>query len=127
MARPPARELTERELEVMHVFWSRGEATAAEARDELAAVGPRPGVYDGGDPGPDPGRQGVPGPGQRRPAVPLPAGPVVRGRLAEAAGRPARPGLPGVPRAALVRLMEQDALTTEERARLADILRETEP
>jgi BlaI family transcriptional regulator, penicillinase repressor len=39
MGRPPARDLTERELEVMHVFWSQGEATAAEARDRLAAAG----------------------------------------------------------------------------------------
>ena len=39
MARPPAKELTQRELEVMHFFWSRGEATAAEARDGLAAEG----------------------------------------------------------------------------------------
>ena len=39
MARPPARDLTERELEVMHVFWRQGEATAAEARDRLAAAG----------------------------------------------------------------------------------------
>ena len=39
MARPRARELTERELEVMHVFWGRGEATVAEVRDELAAAG----------------------------------------------------------------------------------------
>lgn len=39
MARPPARELTERELEVMHVFWSVGEASASEARDRLAASG----------------------------------------------------------------------------------------
>ena len=39
MARPPAKELTERELEVMHVFWSHGPATAAEVRDRLAAVG----------------------------------------------------------------------------------------
>jgi BlaI family transcriptional regulator, penicillinase repressor len=31
--------LTERELEVMHIFWRHGEATAAEARDHLAAVG----------------------------------------------------------------------------------------
>jgi predicted transcriptional regulator len=29
--------LTERELEVMHVFWRDGELTAAEARDRLAA------------------------------------------------------------------------------------------
>ena len=39
MARPPAKELTERELEVMHVFWKLEEATAAEARDELARGG----------------------------------------------------------------------------------------
>src|SRR6516165_9787471 len=36
MARPPAKELTERELEVMHVFWDRGESTV---RDALAAEG----------------------------------------------------------------------------------------
>ncbi len=39
MARPPAKELTERELEVMHLFWSRGESTIAEARDSLAESG----------------------------------------------------------------------------------------
>jgi predicted transcriptional regulator len=39
MARPPAKDLTERELEVMHVFWAGGEATAAEARERLAATG----------------------------------------------------------------------------------------
>ena len=39
MARPPAKELTERELEVMHVFWNRGVSTVAEIRDELAASG----------------------------------------------------------------------------------------
>ena len=39
MARPAAKDLTERELEVMHVFWNRGEGTAAEARDHLAASG----------------------------------------------------------------------------------------
>src|SRR5215213_6214431 len=39
MARPPARDLTERELEVMHLFWRRDEATAAEARDLLADAG----------------------------------------------------------------------------------------
>jgi BlaI family transcriptional regulator, penicillinase repressor len=39
MARPPAKELTERELEVMHVFWTTGQATAAEIRDRLAATG----------------------------------------------------------------------------------------
>ncbi|HUY35790.1 MAG TPA: BlaI/MecI/CopY family transcriptional regulator [Pirellulales bacterium] len=39
MARPPAKELTERELEVMQVFWKRGELTVADVKDELAASG----------------------------------------------------------------------------------------
>lgn len=39
MARPKAKELTERELEVMHAFWRRGESTAAEIRDHLAEQG----------------------------------------------------------------------------------------
>ena len=39
MARPRARELTERELEVMHLFWEHGEMTIAEVRDELAGSG----------------------------------------------------------------------------------------
>ncbi len=39
MARPPAKELTERELEVMQVFWKRGDSTATEIRDELADAG----------------------------------------------------------------------------------------
>jgi predicted transcriptional regulator len=39
MARPPAKDLTERELEIMHVFWRHGEQTAASVRDQLAAAG----------------------------------------------------------------------------------------
>jgi predicted transcriptional regulator len=39
MARPPAKELTERELEVMHVFWTRGESNVAGVRDALAESG----------------------------------------------------------------------------------------
>src|SRR5215467_1482233 len=39
MARPAARDLTERELEVMHVFWAGGEMTAQDARDRLAGAG----------------------------------------------------------------------------------------
>lgn len=39
MARPPAKELTARELEIMHVFWNRGLSTAAEIRDQLAIDG----------------------------------------------------------------------------------------
>lgn len=39
MSRPAAKELTERELEVMQVFWDHGEMTANEARDRLAING----------------------------------------------------------------------------------------
>jgi predicted transcriptional regulator len=39
MARPAAKELTQRELEVMHVFWKRGELSAPQARDHLAEQG----------------------------------------------------------------------------------------
>ena len=39
MPRPKAKELTERELEIMHVFWQSGELTAADARDRLAGEG----------------------------------------------------------------------------------------
>jgi BlaI family transcriptional regulator, penicillinase repressor len=39
MARPPAKDLTQRELEIMHVFWQGGEMTAAGVRDHLARAG----------------------------------------------------------------------------------------
>lgn len=39
MNRPPADALTERELEVMHVFWANGQLSAQEARDELEKRG----------------------------------------------------------------------------------------
>ena len=39
MARPKARDLTERELEIMHAFWNHGPQTVAEVRDRLAAEG----------------------------------------------------------------------------------------
>src|SRR5258708_16585350 len=39
MVRPAAKDLTERELEVMHIYWEKGEATAAEARDHLGRAG----------------------------------------------------------------------------------------
>jgi len=39
MARPAAKDLTDRELEVMHVFWRHGEANAAEVRQRLADAG----------------------------------------------------------------------------------------
>jgi BlaI family transcriptional regulator, penicillinase repressor len=39
MVRPSAKELTERELEVMHVFWKQGQLSASQARDHLAKQG----------------------------------------------------------------------------------------
>ena len=39
MARPKKSELTDRELEVIQVFWDRGECTVAEVRDQLAERG----------------------------------------------------------------------------------------
>jgi predicted transcriptional regulator len=39
MPRPATNELTQRELEVMHVFWTHGDLTAAAARDHLADSG----------------------------------------------------------------------------------------
>lgn len=39
MARPPAKELTERELEIMQVFWKRGESTVADVQEALAEAG----------------------------------------------------------------------------------------
>ncbi|HEV3344904.1 MAG TPA: BlaI/MecI/CopY family transcriptional regulator [Pirellulales bacterium] len=39
MARPPAKELTERELEIMQVFWRRGALAVADVKDDLARAG----------------------------------------------------------------------------------------
>lgn len=39
MARPPAKELTERELEIMQVFWRRGPLGVAEVQKDLAEAG----------------------------------------------------------------------------------------
>jgi predicted transcriptional regulator len=39
MARPAAKELTERELEVMQVFWARGELSVADAQRALNKTG----------------------------------------------------------------------------------------
>jgi BlaI family transcriptional regulator, penicillinase repressor len=39
MARPQAKELTERELVVMRAFWDEGSGTADEARQRLADTG----------------------------------------------------------------------------------------
>lgn len=39
MARAPDPQLTQRELDVMHVYWRHGDLTAQEARDLLAKAG----------------------------------------------------------------------------------------
>lgn len=39
MARPKTSQLTERELELMHLFWDFGPQTATEVRDRLAEAG----------------------------------------------------------------------------------------
>ena len=39
MARPKAKELTQRELEIMHAFWDLGELTVTEVRDTVAKRG----------------------------------------------------------------------------------------
>jgi predicted transcriptional regulator len=39
MARPRVKELTQRELEIMHAFWRGGELTAAQVRQRLSAGG----------------------------------------------------------------------------------------
>jgi predicted transcriptional regulator len=39
MARPSAKELTERELQIMHQFWKLGETTVADVRESLAVAG----------------------------------------------------------------------------------------
>jgi predicted transcriptional regulator len=39
MPRPRAKELTERELEIMHIFWKHGALTAAAVRDHLEKQG----------------------------------------------------------------------------------------
>lgn len=39
MARPKAQQLTERELEIMQVFWDHGELTIADVRQELESGG----------------------------------------------------------------------------------------
>jgi BlaI family transcriptional regulator, penicillinase repressor len=39
MARPRAKELTQRELEVMCAFWERGESTVSDVREDLVRAG----------------------------------------------------------------------------------------
>jgi predicted transcriptional regulator len=126
MARPPAKELTERELEVMHVFWNRGESTVAEVREALAAAGLDRAyttvatlvriLADKGF---------LIQTNQERPFTFRPARSyeeVSRKLLGELLDRVFR----GSRELLLVRLMEQKALTAKERAWLGDVLRQQE-
>jgi BlaI family transcriptional regulator, penicillinase repressor len=122
MARPPARELTERELEVMHVFWSWGESTVAQVRDLLAESGLDRAyttvatlVRILAD------KQFLIQTNQERPFSYRPSRShedVSRKLLGELLDRVFR----GSREQLLVRLMEQKALTAKERALLGDIL-----
>ncbi len=126
MARPPAKELTERELEVMHVFWNRGESTVAEVRDAMAV--------DGLDRAyttiatlvrilADKGfliQTNAERPFSYRPARSYED--VSRKLLGELIDRVFR----GSRELLLVRLMEQKSLTSKERALLEEILRQRE-
>jgi BlaI family penicillinase repressor len=126
MARPPAKELTERELEIMHVFWNRGESTVAEVRDVLAADGLDRAyttvatlVRILAD------KAFLVQTNQERPFSFRPARSyedVSRKMLGELLDRVFR----GSREQLLVRLMEQKALTPMERALLGDVLREEE-
>ena len=125
MARPPAKELTERELEVMHVFWTMGDATAAEARDELARSGrdlayttvatqvrilmDKGFLIQGNDDRPFRYRAARTFEDVSRSLL---------GDLIDRVFRGSREQL-------LVRLMEREALTNEERTRIEEILRES--
>jgi BlaI family transcriptional regulator, penicillinase repressor len=126
MARPPAKELTERELEVMHVFWKRGELTVGEVRDALAESGLDRAyttvatlVRILAD------KQFLKMTNQDRPFSYRPARSyedVSRKLLGELLDRVFR----GSREQLLVRLMEQKALTAKERAVLGDVLGQTE-
>ena len=127
MARPPAKELTDRELEVMHVFWSKGELTAAEVRDELDRLG-RELAYttvatqvrtllDKGFLVQTTDER----PFRHRPARSYED--VSRSLLGDLIDRVFR----GSREQLLVRLVDQQPLSPEERAKLGDILKGTEP
>jgi predicted transcriptional regulator len=124
MARPRSKELTERELEVMHAFWRRGETTVAEIQQQLADGG-RQLAYTTvatlvrilGDKG------FVQQTNQERPYRyrPVRSFEEVSGSLL---GDLVQRVFGGSREQLLVRLMEQKGLTRKERALLEDILRE---
>lgn len=124
MARPASSELTGRELDVMHAFWALGASTAAEVRAELAREGPdlayttvatlvRILVE----------KQFVEQTTQERPFLyrPMKTYEEVSGRLlGDVLDRVFR----GSRKQLLVRLMEEKALSDEEKSLLEQILRE---
>jgi predicted transcriptional regulator len=124
MARPASSDLTERELDVMHVFWALGRATAAEVREELAKTGPDLAyttvatliriLVD---------KQFVDQVTQERPFLYQPAKSYeeVSGRLL---GNVLDRVFHGSRKQLLVRLMEEKALSDEEKTLLESILRE---
>jgi predicted transcriptional regulator len=126
MARPASQDLTERELEVMHVFWRHGEQTAAVARDRLAIDGPDLAyttvatlvriLHEKGFLEPTNAER----PFRYRPAQSYET---VSGRLL---GRVVERLFGGSREALLVRLIDQRKLTTRERQALEAILTECE-
>ena len=94
MGRPPAADLTERELEVMHAFWSAGRGDGcrrpATGWRRPGWTGPtrRSPTWSG------PCMKKDSSPDQRRAAVRLRGRPILRGRLRTSAGRPGPARLP---------------------------------
>jgi predicted transcriptional regulator len=123
MARPPAKELTERELEVMHAFWNRGASTVAEVRDHLAASGLDRAYTTIATLVRILGEKGfLDQINEERPFIYRPAQSyedVSRKLLGEVVDRVFR----GSRELLLVRLMERESLTDNERKLLKDILR----
>ena len=125
MARPAARDLTERELEVMHVFWSRRHRHGRRGARPAGRNRARTGTYTTiATLVRMLAREGFSHPGQRRTALSLSPGAVLRGRVGPPAGRSARARLRGSREQLLVRLMEQRIPTALERAALEEILKE---
>jgi predicted transcriptional regulator len=127
MGRPKAKELTGRELEVMHVVWDLGEATVAQVRDALAAAGIDRAMTTVSTLVRILAEKGfLVAVQDERPAHYRPARSyeeVSRKLLGEVLERVFR----GSREQLLVRLMEQRGLSAKERALLQDVLRGKEP
>ena len=124
MGRPTTKDLTERELEVMHVFWSSGELTAAGGARPTRNNGPESDVHNDRKPGAWAQRQGLPPPAQYRATVRVPGGALfedVSGRLL---GDLVQRVFRGSRAQLLCRLVDQRKLSKEERGILEQILKE---